>query len=161
AAIRGGALGAVAVCYIEFAGGGQVREVVGWTVIRDEATAGEFASRVAEAPRSAYGFTAISSGIDHAVQSFVSGGYDDGPRRVIDVSGDGTNNSGRSVTQARDEAVAHGIIVNGLTIINDHPESYIFAHVQPPGGLTNWYRENVIGGPGSFVLEVHDFQSFG
>ena len=39
--------------------------------------------------------------------------------------------------------------------------SYTFAHVAPPGGLTNWYRENVVGGPGGFVLEVHDFHSFG
>ena len=138
-----------------------MREVVGWTVIRDEQSASELASRVAEAPRSAYGFTAISSGIDRAVKSFADGGYDGTMRRVIDVSGDGTNNSGRSVTQARDEALALGITINGLTIINDHPESYIFAHVQPPGGLTNWYRENVTGGPGAFVLEVHDFQSFG
>jgi hypothetical protein len=160
AAIRAGAVGAIAVCYIEFAGSGQVRQVIDWTVIKDAGSAADFSGRVAEAPRSAYGFTAISAGIDRAVQSFAEGGYD-GVRRVIDVSGDGTNNSGRGVNQARDEAVALGIAINGLTIINDHPESYIFAHVQPPGGLTSWYHDNVVGGPGAFVLEVHDFQSFG
>jgi hypothetical protein len=160
AAIRAGALGAIAVCYIEFAGSGQVRQVLDWAVIRDAASAQDFAGRIAEAPRSAYGFTAISAGIDRAVQSFAESGFAAG-KRVIDVSGDGTNNSGRGVNQARDEAVAQDITINGLTIINDHPESYIFAHVQPPGGLTNWYRENVIGGPGAFVLEVHDFHSFG
>jgi hypothetical protein len=159
AAIRAGAIGAIAVCYIEFAGSGQVRQVLDWSVIRDDASAQDFAGRIAEAPRSAYGFTAISAGIDRAVQSFAEGGFSG--KRVIDVSGDGTNNSGRGVNQARDEAVALGITINGLTIINDHPESYIFAHVQPPGGLTNWYRENVIGGPGAFVFEVHDFHSFG
>ena len=161
AAIRGGALGAVAVCYIEFAGSGQVRQVLDWSVIRDEATAQAFAGRIAEAPRSAYGFTAISGGIDRAVQAFAEGGFGAASKRVIDVSGDGTNNSGRGVNLARHEALALGITINGLTIINDHPESYIFAHVQPPGGLTNWYRDNVIGGPGAFVLEVHDFHSFG
>lgn len=160
AAIRGGAIGAIAVCYIEFAGAGQVRQVLDWSVIRDEASAGDFAGRIAEAPRSAYGFTAISSGVDRAVQAFAEGGYG-GTKRVVDVSGDGTNNSGRVVTFARDEAVAAGITINGLTIINDKPRFYNREHTQPPGGLTKWYRENVIGGPGAFVLEVQDFASFG
>lgn len=82
-------------------------------------------------------------------------------RRVIDVCGDGTNNAGREAGDARDDAVKAGITINGLAIINDHPVSWTFAHVQPPGGLANYYRENVTGGPGSFVLEVHDFASFG
>jgi hypothetical protein len=80
---------------------------------------------------------------------------------VIDVCGDGTNNAGRDVTEARDDAVRAGITINGLAIINDHPVSWTYAHVQPPGGLPNYYRENVTGGPGSFVLEVHDFHTFG
>ena len=82
-------------------------------------------------------------------------------RRVIDVCGVGTNNAGREISDARDDAVKAGITVNGLAIINDHPVSWTFAHVQPPGGLVNYYRQNVTGGPGSFVLEVHDFHSFG
>jgi hypothetical protein len=57
--------------------------------------------------------------------------------------------------------VKSGISINGLAIINDHPVSWTFAHVQPPGGLVKYYRENVTGGPGAFVLEVHDFHSFG
>ena len=81
--------------------------------------------------------------------------------RVIDVAGDGTNNAGRDITEARDEALAAEITINGLAIINDHPVSYTFAHVQPPGGLASWYRDNVTGGPGSFVVEVHDFNVFG
>ena len=83
------------------------------------------------------------------------------PRRVIDVCGDGTNNAGRDVTESRDDAVKAGITINGLAIINDHPVSWTYAHVQPPGGLPKYYRENVTGGPGSFVLEVHDFHTFG
>jgi hypothetical protein len=83
------------------------------------------------------------------------------PRRVIDGCGDGTNNAGREVTHARDDALHAGITINGLAIINDHPASWTFAHVQPPGGLPNYYRENVTGGPGSFVEEVHDFHAFG
>jgi hypothetical protein len=80
---------------------------------------------------------------------------------VIDVCGDGTNNAGREVTAARDDAVGAGITINGLAIINDHPMAWTYAHVQPPGGLANYYRENVTGGPGSFVLEVHEFAVFG
>ena len=82
-------------------------------------------------------------------------------RRVIDVCGDGTNNAGREISDARDDAIKAGITINGLAIINDHPVSWTYAHVQPPGGLAKYYRENVTGGPGSFVLEVHDFHSFG
>src|SRR3954469_3786235 len=82
-------------------------------------------------------------------------------RRVIDVGGDGTNNAGREAAEARDDAVKAGITINGLAIINDHPMAWTYAHVQPPGGLANYYRENVTGGPGSFVLEVHDFNAFG
>jgi hypothetical protein len=160
AAIQSGASGAIAVSYIEFAGADQVRRVLDWTVIHDDATAGAFAERFEKAPRSFRGHTSISAGIDAAVENFSESGVA-AARRAIDVSGDGTNNSGRSVTEARDAAVAAGITINGLAIINDHPVSYLHAHVQPPGGLTEWYRQNVIGGPGSFVLEVHDFHTFG
>jgi hypothetical protein len=160
AAIRGGTTGAIAVAYIEFAGNLQVKTVIDFTVIRDEASAKAFVNQLLGAPRSFYGRTAISSGIDQAVQMLAEDGLD-APRRVIDVCGDGTNNAGRDVGQARDDALHSGITINGLAIINDHPVSWTYAHVQPPGGLANYYRENVTGGPGSFVLEVHDFQTFG
>jgi hypothetical protein len=160
AAIRNGAIGAIAIAYIEFAGPYEVRTVIPFTIVRDAASASAFTAQLIEAPRSAYGRTAISSGIDAAV-ALLAGSDFETQRRVIDVCGDGTNNAGRDITDARDDAVRQGIVINGLTIINDHPVSYTFAHVAPPGGLTNWYRENVIGGTGSFVLEVHDFQSFG
>jgi len=148
------------VAYIEFAGPYEVRTVVGFTPIRDAASAQAFAAQVIEAPRSAYGRTSISAGIDAAV-SLLATAHLDTQRQVIDVCGDGTNNSGRDVTAARDDAVRQGIIVNGLTIINDHPVNYTYAHVAPSGGLTNYYRENVTGGVGSFVVEIHDFESFG
>jgi hypothetical protein len=159
-AIHGGTTGAIAVAYIEFAGNLQVKTVIDFTVIRDEASANAFVTQLVKAPRSFYGRTAISSGIDQAVQMLAEDGFD-APRRVIDVCGDGTNNAGRDVGQARDDALRSGITINGLAIINDHPISWTYAHVQPPGGLANYYRENVTGGPGNFVLEVHDFQTFG
>ena len=159
-AIQGGLLGRIAVAYVEFAGAGQTRTVVDWTTIRDPASAREFADRLGTAPRSFYGRTAIGDGIDLAVQVLAESGLN-ATRRVIDVCGDGTNNAGRDVAAARDDAVRAGIVINGLAIINDHPVSWTFAHVQPPGGLPHYYEENVAGGPGGFVRVVHDFQSFG
>lgn len=160
AAIEAGPVGAVAIAYVEFAGAGEVRTVVDWTVIAGAADARDFAARVAAAPRSFWGRTAIGDGIDHAMRAFAAAELE-ATRRVIDVCGDGTSNAGREVHAARDEAVKAGVTINGLAIINDRPTSWTFAHVQPPGGLPNWYRENVTGGPGSFVLEIHDFASFG
>jgi hypothetical protein len=159
-AIQGGPAGKIAVSYIEFASSFEVRTVLDWTVIRDRASAQAFVDRLAAAPRSFWGRTAISAGVDQAVQLLAETGMN-ATRHVIDVCGDGTNNAGREVAEARDDAVKAGITINGLAIINDHPVSWTFAHVQPPGGLANYYRANVTGGPGSFVLEVHDFSSFG
>jgi hypothetical protein len=159
-AIRGGNVGAIAVSYVEFASSFEVRTVLDWGVIRDQASAEAFADRLVAAPRSFWGRTAISAGVDRAVQLLAESGFD-APRRVIDVCGDGTNNAGRDVSESRDDAVKAGITINGLAIINDHPVSWTYAHVQPPGGLPNYYRENVTGGPASFVLEVHDFHTFG
>jgi hypothetical protein len=160
AAIKGGPAGAIAVAYVEFASSYEVRTVLDWSVIRDDASAQSFATRLAAAPRSFWGRTAISAGVDRAVQLIAESGYDT-PRHVIDVCGDGTNNAGREITDARDDAVKAGIAINGLAIINDHPVSWTFAHVQPPGGLAKYYRDNVTGGPGSFVQEIHDFHTFG
>jgi hypothetical protein len=159
-AIQGGPTGRIAVAYVEFASSFEVRTVLDWTVIRDKASAQAFADRLTAAPRSFWGRTAISAGVDQAVQLLAESGMS-AARHVIDVCGDGTNNAGREAGDARDDAVKAGITINGLAIINDHPVSWTFAHVQPPGGLANYYRENVTGGPGSFVLEVHDFASFG
>lgn len=159
-AIRGGPNGRIAVAYLEFAGNLEVHTVIDWMTIRDQPSAQAFIKRLAAAPRSFWGRTSISAGIDRAIELFSESGLT-ATRHVIDVCGDGTNNAGRDVSLARDDAVKAGVTVNGLAIINDHPVSWTFAHVQPPGGLPNYYRENVTGGPGSFVLEVHDFASFG
>lgn len=160
AAIAGGATGRIAVAYLEFAGPYEVRTVTDWTVIGDAASARGFTDAMKAAPRSYYGRTSISAGID-AAMTLLNDGRFEATRRVIDVAGDGTNNAGREVAAARDDAVAAGVTVNGLAIINEHPVSYTYAHVQPPGGLTEWYRQNVTGGPGTFVVEVRAFDAFG
>ena len=160
AAIRGGALGAVAVAYVEFAGAGEVRTVLDWRVVRDSGSARTLADEVEAAPRAFWGRTSISAGIDHAVQMLAELPFE-AQRRVIDVAGDGTNNSGRDASTARDDAVAAGITVNGLAIMSEGAPGWAMSHVQPPGGLTEWYRQNVTGGPGSFVVEVSAFEHFG
>src|ERR1700761_4550906 len=159
-AIQGGPTGKIAVAYVEFASSFEVRTVLDWTVIHDKTSAQAFVDHLSAAPRSFWGRTAISAGIDQAMQLFAENGVN-ATRRVIDVCGDGTNNAGREAGEARDDAVKAGVTINGLAIINDHPVSWTFAHVQPPGGLPKYYHDNVTGGPGSFVMEVRDFKAFG
>lgn len=160
AAVRGGAVGAVALAYVEFAGASEVRTVLDWRVVRDAADLAGMAEEMQAAPRSFWGRTSISAGIDRATQMLAEMPFE-AQRRTIDVAGDGTNNAGREVQSARDEALSAGITINGLAIVNDNPAGWAFAHVQPPGGLTEWFRQNVAGGPGHFVLEVNEFAAFG
>ena len=158
-AIHGRANAAVAVCFIEWSGEEDQQVVVDWTEIRDEEDAGSVASAIIAAPRSFMGRTSISAAIDFAMSRFAAAKWQ-ANRRIIDVSGDGTNNSGRAVTEARDQAIAGGVTINGLAIINDKPNLGYSAHTQPPGGLPLYYRQNVIGGPNAFLIVVEDFNSF-
>jgi hypothetical protein len=160
AAIHNGPTGAIAVAYVEFAGNFEVKTVMDWRIVRDAEGARAMTDFIAAQPRSFYGRTSISAGIDRAMELLKAAPVE-ATRRVIDVAGDGTNNAGREVTEARDDALKAGVIINGLAIINDHPVSYTYAHVAPSGGLAEWYRQNVTGGEGSFVLEMHDFPAFG
>jgi Protein of unknown function (DUF1194) len=159
AAIRGGTTGSVAICFIEWAGAGEQNIVADWTVIHDEEDAGGLAATILAAPRSYIGRTSISGAIDFAMERLAAA-QPRARRHVIDISGDGTNNSGRPVTDARDDAVGQGVTINGLAIINDKPNPGYAFHTQPPGGLPEWYRQNVIGGPGAFLRVVEDFHSF-
>jgi Protein of unknown function (DUF1194) len=159
AAIQGRPGAAIGVCFIEWSGDEDQQVVVDWTGIRDEEDAGSVAAAILAAPRSFMGRTSISAAIDFAMAHFAKSKWQ-AKRRVIDISGDGTNNSGRPVTEARDQAIAQGITINGLAIINDKPNLGYSAHTQPPGGLPLYYRQNVIGGPNSFLLVIQDFNSF-
>jgi hypothetical protein len=159
AAIRGRSGAAIGVCFIEWSGDEDQQVVVDWSEIRDEEDAGAIAAAILAAPRSFMGRTSISAAIDFAMAQFAKSKWQAG-RHVIDISGDGTNNSGRPVTEARDQAIAAGVTINGLAIINDKPNLGYSAHTQPPGGLPLYYRQNVIGGPNAFLLVVQDFNSF-
>ncbi|MPY71812.1 MAG: DUF1194 domain-containing protein [Alphaproteobacteria bacterium] len=156
AAIRSGMLRRIAVAYFEWAGEGWQTPVLDWTVIETDADARAFADRLADAPVGTGPWTSISSAIDFAVPMFDANGVE-GTRRVIDVSGDGTNNTGRPVPAARDEAVARGIVINGLPIMNDR----LNVSRPPMPNLDLYFRNCVIGGPGAFVVTAADFRAFG
>ena len=159
AAIRGRSGASIGVCFVEWSGEEDQQVVVDWTEIRDEEDAGSVAAAVLAAPRSFMGRTSISAAIDFAMAHFATSKWQ-ATRHIIDISGDGTNNSGRPVTEARDQAISRAITINGLAIINDRPNLGYSAHTQPPGGLPLYYRQNVIGGPNAFLVVVEDFNSF-
>jgi uncharacterized protein DUF1194 len=158
-AIVGGRHHAIAVAFIEWSGAADQNVVVDWTVVRDEEAAGSVAATMLAAPRSFLGRTSISAVIDFAMERFAAAPADS-DKRIIDISGDGTSNAGRAVTEARDQAVAAGVTINGLAIINTQANPGYAFHTQPPGGLPKYYEENVIGGPGAFLLKVENFDSF-
>ena len=159
-AIQSGRRGRIGVLFLEWSGFGNQKVVIDWTVVDGPKAAQAFGDRLLESPRSFADRTSISGGIDAAVAQLARAPFE-AQRRTIDVSGDGTNNAGRDVGLARDEALALGISINGLVILSETPLPWNPEHTNPPGGLTKYYRDNVIGGPGSFVLEAKDFNSFG
>ena len=159
-AIRSGTHRRIAVCFVEWSGVVSQKVVIDWTVISDEKSAHEFGDQLLEAPRSFADRTSISAGIDFSMAQFGRAPYQ-GLRHTVDVSGDGTNNSGRDVTLARDEAIAKGVTINGLVILSESPTPWNPEHTNPPGGLANYYRNNVVGGPGAFVMVAENFKSFG
>jgi hypothetical protein len=146
-AIESGGVGAIAVTYLEWSGNGRHRQLVPWTLVHDPATAIAFADAIRATRRAFADFTAIGSAIDFAAGLFADDGYETA-RQVIDISGDGISNAGPFADEARDRAVARGITINGLTILNEQWR------------LDTWYREHVIGGVGSFVTPATDFNDF-
>jgi hypothetical protein len=122
--------------------------VAEWALIDDQASANAFADTIAAAPRRLFrGGTSISGAIDYSRVLLAQSPFH-GARRIIDISGDGSNNSGRPVTVARDQAVADGISINGLPILTVEP------------GLDRYYYDNVIGGSGSFMIPAQNYDTF-
>lgn len=159
-AIRSGRHKRIAVCFIEWSGANSQRLLIDWTVIGDAAAARGFGDNLLELPRAFADRTSISGAIDFSLLQLDRAPYES-TRRTIDISGDGTNNTGRDVVAARDEAVGKGVVVNGLVILSERPLPWNPEHTNPPGGLTNYYRNHVIGGPGAFVMTAQNFESFG
>jgi hypothetical protein len=159
-AIKSGPHQRIAICFVEWSGFGAQKLVIDWTIIDGPAAARKFGDQLLELPRSFADRTSISGGIEFAAEQLERSPFE-GARRTIDVSGDGTNNAGRDVKLARDETVAKGIVINGLVILSDRPVPWNAEHTNPPGGLEKYYQDNVIGGPGAFVLVAENFNSFG
>ncbi len=159
-AITSGTHRRIAVCFLEWATAGQHAVVIDWAMIDGEGAARRFGDRLVEMPRSFSGSTSISSAIDFSVAQLDRAPFA-AERRVIDISGDGNNVSGRPAAPARDEAVARGVIINALVILTPIEESIRPEHTNPPGGLEKYFQENVIGGPGAFTVVAETHQSFG
>ena len=147
-AIRGGRRGRIGLTYVTWTDARRQDQVVPWRVIADQSSALAFAQAMQDALRPLPGWTSISGAIDFCTRLLLSSGYI-AARRVIDISGDGANNDGRPVTEARDAAVAAGVTINGLPIIEVEPN------------LEEYYRDNVIGGADSFVVVARDTGAFG
>jgi hypothetical protein len=154
--ISRGAIGAIAVSFFTWSDWDTQHLLVPWTRINSQATAGRFADALDAAPRETYLYTSISGAIDYAGKLFGQG-YE-GTRQVVDISGDGVNNSGRSLKAARAEALERGIILNGLAVVDRTPMPPQFASVQQP--LDDYYQNEVIGGPGSFLMVAEGFAAF-
>jgi len=155
-AIKDGPAGAIVVAFMEWGGPNSQVLIVDWHVIRDAASAQVFADKLVSAPRGAYGYNSISNAIDFSVRLVESNAYE-GTRKVIDVSGDGPNMNGRPLELSRAEALAKGFTINALAI--RRPGS---GRPGGPGGmaLEDYYGQNVIGGPGSFVEIADETQPF-
>ena len=147
-AIRSGPAQAIAVTMVEWTGPGLQVQVVPWTRINDAASAAAFADAIIAAPRSLFGGgTSISGAVDYTMTLWRRSPYH-GARRVIDISGDGSNNRGRPASLARDDALRAGVSINGLPILALDPL------------LDRYYETNVIGGPRAFVIAAESYNTF-
>jgi len=154
-ALKQGTNGKVAVTVVEWAGVAEQRIVLPWRLIDGPASAQAAANELARAPVRRAFRTSISGALMFSAALFEGNGFR-GIRRVIDVSGDGTNNQGPLVTLVRDEVIAKGIVINGLPIMLKEPQ---------PGSvdlkeLDIYYEDCVIGGPGAFVVPIREREKF-
>lgn len=156
AGIRGGQVGAIALAYVEWASWDYQRLVIPWTRLAGAADARAFTDAIAAAPRVSMNRTSISGAITFALAALDACPFES-TRQVIDISGDGVNNSGPPAEALRDRAVEGGVTINGLPIVNDRPT---FGRL-PPMPIDQYYRDSVIGGPGAFLVVAEDFASFG
>ena len=145
--VTSGHRGRVALAAVEWSNSDRQALIVPWTIVEDAESAWHFASALVRAPRPVPGFTSISGAIDFSVELLSRAPYA-ATRHVIDVSGNGTNNDGRPVARARNDAVAAGVTVNGLPILD------------AVGDLETYYARDVIGGPRAFTVVARDMHSF-
>lgn len=154
-ALKTGPTGKVAVTYFEWAASTDQKIIIPWRVIDGPESADAVAAEILKTPLRRASRTSISGAIEFAMPLFEQNVYR-GLRRVIDISGDGPNNNGGPVTQARDAAVAKGIVINGLPIMvkENNPTTMDIEN------LDYYYEDCVVGGPGSFVVPIKDREKF-
>ncbi len=155
-AILGGNNGRIAVAYYEWSDAWVQRLLIDWTLLDSEAAIAAFATRLANSPISIARRTSISGAIRYAIPLFGRSSYD-ATRKVLDISGDGSNNDGGLVTEIRHEALRERIVINGLPIMNDRPNPFGFPS---EADLDKYYLHCVTGGPRSFVEVARDFEDF-
>jgi len=155
-AILGGANGRIAVAYYEWSDSWMQKLLIDWTLLDSEASIAAFAQRLDEAPISIARRTSISGAIRYAIPLFGRSAYEPA-RKVLDISGDGSNNDGGLVTDMRYEALKEKIVINGLPIMNDRPNPFGFPN---EADLDRYYLHCVTGGPRSFVEVAHNFEDF-
>jgi Protein of unknown function (DUF1194) len=147
-AIRAGSHQSIAVFMLQWTGPTDQEVMAPWTLVTNESSAAILAAVIEAAPRRLMGGgTSVSGAIDYSVKALAASPYR-ATRRIIDISGDGSNNIGRPAEQARDEAVHTGIRINGLPILTVEPD------------LDQYFRQNVIGGPGAFVIPAKNYDQF-
>jgi hypothetical protein len=154
-AIRAGTHGKIALTYFEWAGPDDQTITVPWRLIEGPETADGFAAEINRAPYRRASRTSIGGALMFAKPLFAGSGFR-GLRRVLDVSGDGPNNSGPLVVPQRDDLVASGITINGLPLMLNRPNSFSMDIAD----LDIYYEDCVIGGPGAFVIPVRDHSQF-
>jgi hypothetical protein len=154
-AITSGLLGRVAFLYVEWAGDQSHRVIVDWVLISNQNEAEDFAARLTARFDSSLRRTSISGVLDYSTEQFDKNNFTSS-RKIIDVSGDGPNNQGRPVLLARKDTLARGIVINGLPLMTKEGMGSQF-HLD---NLDEYYRNCVIGGPGSFIVPVHDWDQF-
>ena len=155
-AIRnGGALGRIAVVYVEWAAASSQDVVVDWMVIEDEASARAFGARLMAAPRRAFGSNAIGSALLAGLR-LIDGDTYEGSRKVIDLSADSSwNPQGPPISQARDVVLGADVVINGLAVLCRECSG------RPRGGdLEAEFRDQLIGGPGAFVVTADGQTAF-
>jgi len=156
-AISSGALGRIAVLYMDWSGGPNNRIIVNWRTIGDKPSADAFADALLKAPRTYGQGTSIGDAMEMGAALIAASGFE-ATRRVIDIAGDGPTNRGRPVAEVRDEMVARGIVINGLPIVTDEYGTGEWGAYY--GALDQYYLHCVIGGQGSFIQPAKGFQEF-
>ena len=154
--IAGGPLGAIAVTLFVWSDWNIQNTLVPWMKLDGPASCERFAAALDGASRETFLYTSISGAIDYASQQF--GQRYDGLRRVVDISGDGVNNSGRPLAAARGEALEKGIVLNGLAVLDRSPQPAVLLAGLPP--VDEYYRDEVIGGPGAFLMVAEGYEAF-